>query len=452
MKSKSYLLTAISIIAFLALSAIQVHLVYNTYTLKKNAFISNVNNKMSSFDRVTTLDSISNTMQDYLLIQIRKYLSGEISKQEAINISLSQIDSLNLLYNSICSKELKYQKVLESAVILGNTNDTFVSIHKTKPLRFIGDDFLLDNAHILNISRNLSHSEYQQNGELITNSVELKFRDYVKIIDEKSIIIRQMNGILLGSFIIFLIVISLFYYSLKTLSKQRKINSIKTDFINNITHELKTPLTTIQVGTKSLRKIDIQQDTDVLNVTLNTIDRQNRRLQQLIDQVIHKSVKAEDIQLQFEKVDLIPFIRNLVIDYKVGTSDNNVKIITSYSLESLQVNIDKFHLTTALLNILQNALKYNKGEKVIHITVFIEKNQVLISIKDNGIGIPKKELKNIFDKFYRISQGDIHEYKSLGLGLYYTLQIIKSHKGSVTVKSKLNVGSNFTIKLPINYE
>lgn len=461
MKSKTSIFILVSIVAFLALSAIQAYLVYNTYTLKRNAFISNVKNEISPIDHNMTLDSISNVALSYVQNQLRDYKSGTISKQMAIDRSRNKIDSLNAYYKNIYKRLLterhldyafKYQKVLVSAVLLGKKNDTLFRWNGSKPFRVFGDDYPLDKAHTFSVSRNLSQSNYKnvESGEKKSLAIELKFRDYVKIIDEKSIIFKQMSGVLLGAFFIFLIMVGLFYYSLRSLLEQRKINTIKTDFINNITHELKTPLTTLNVGTKSLRNKAIMENTDSLNATLDTIDRQNLRLQRLIDQVIYKSVKAEDLQLRFEKTELTSFLQQIVADYKIGLTNQDVQLHTSFSEEKIHVQLDKFHFPTALLNILDNAVKYNKDEKKIWLTLSVENNQARISVKDNGVGIPKKELPRVFDKFYRISDGDVHPNKSLGLGLFYAHQIIKAHHGTLQIKSKPGKGSLFLIKLPLD--
>ncbi len=461
MKSKTSLLILISLIAFFALSAIQVYLVYNTYILKRNAFISHVKNEIESIDYDMTLDSIGDVGLDYLQSQLKEYNSGKIAKEEVVNQSLKKIDTLNQAYKKIYRKRLKerhleyaiqYQKVLESAVLLGDENDTIFPTGKSQNLRIFGDDFSLDKAHVINVSRNLSQQDYKNtvSGANESLSIEFKFRDYVKIIDEKSIIFKQMSGILLAAFLIFLIVVGLFYYSLRSLLKQRKINTVKTDFINNITHELKTPLTTLNIGTKSLRNKAILGNPKALNATLATIDRQNQRLQQLIDQVIHKSVKAENLQLQFKETELVSFLQQILTDYKMGITDQNVQFHTSFPREKISIPLDHFHFTTALINILDNAVKYNEGEKIIELKVSIEKDRVQITIKDNGIGIPKKELPQLFDKFYRVSNSDVHSYKSLGLGLFYTQQIIKAHHGSLQVKSKPGKGSLFLIKLSLD--
>src|SRR5699024_3625106 len=136
-------------------------------------------------------------------------------------------------------------------------------------------------------------------------------------------------------------------------------------------------------------------------------------------------------------------------DYKMGVTDQNVQFHTSFPKEKISVPLDHFHFTTALINIFDNAVKYNEGEKIIELKVSVEKNSVQITVKDNGIGIPKKELPQIFDKFYRVANSDVHSYKSLGLGLFYTQQIIKAHHGSLQVKSKPGKGSLFLIKLSL---
>lgn len=423
--------------------------------------MNNSKNKIESIDYDMTLDSLGDIGLDYLQNQLKEYNSDKISKEEVVNQSLKKIDTLNQEYKNIYRKRLKerhleyalqYQKVLESAVLLTVPNDTIFPTKDLQQLRIFGDDFSLDKAHTISVSRNLSQQEHKNTKNDVDESIniEFKFRDYVKIIDEKSIIFKQMSGILLGSFLIFMIVVGLFYYSLRSLLKQRKINTVKTDFINNITHELKTPLTTLNIGTKSLRNKAILENPKTLNAALDTIDRQNQRLQQLIDQVIHKSVKAKNLQLQFKETELISFLQQILTDYKIGVTDQNVQFNTSFPKEKIPIQLDNFHFTTALFNILDNAVKYNEGEKIIELKVSVEKDRVQITVKDNGIGIPKKELPQLFDKFYRISDGDVHSYKSLGLGLFYTYQIIKAHHGTIQVKSKLGKGSLFLINLSLN--
>src|SRR5699024_5048471 len=172
-----------------------------------------------------TLDSISDVALDYLQKQLMDYKSGKISKQKEIAKSRRKIDSLNVYYKKIYKKllaerhldyALKYQKVLESAVLLTVPNDTIFPTKDSQQLRIFGDDFSLDKAHTISVSRTLNQREHKNTVNDVNESVniELKFRDYVKIIDEKSIIFKQMSGILLGAFLIFLIVVGLFYYSL----------------------------------------------------------------------------------------------------------------------------------------------------------------------------------------------------------------------------------------------
>jgi signal transduction histidine kinase len=255
-----------------------------------------------------------------------------------------------------------------------------------------------------------------------------------------------MSMILFLSLLSISTLITLFVIAIKALIKQKKVSDIKTDFINNITHELKTPLTTLAISTKILERKDIRDNEIHFNSILNTISRQNNRLQSLIDQVLANSLDENEMEMQKEKISTEPFLNAIIEDFRIAYP--KVKIETHFATSETVLVLDKFHLTTAILNVLENAVKY--GSNTIVIKTTLQQNQFNLSIQDDGIGISKNKHSLLFDKFYRVEQGNLHNSKGLGLGLYYVDQIIKAHQGSIAVMSDLGKGAKFFISIPVN--
>jgi signal transduction histidine kinase len=259
------------------------------------------------------------------------------------------------------------------------------------------------------------------------------------------IVLSRMTFILILSLLSILTLITLFVIAIKALIRQKRVSDVKTDFINNITHELKTPLATLSISTKILEQKNIRENNENFNAIINTISRQNNRLQSLIDQVMANSLAENEIELQKEKIETEDFLLSIVNDFKITFPKINLKI--DFQTQKTILILDKFHLTTAFLNVLENAVKY--GSKTITIKTRIVENQFSVSIEDDGIGIEKNKQSLLFDKFYRVQQGNLHNTKGLGLGLYYVNQIIKAHQGSVNVVSDLGKGTQFTILLKV---
>lgn len=350
---------------------------------------------------------------------------------------------------------MDYKINIESIVILDrNENDTIYNVNKNQDIRLFGEDFDESESHVVNTSRWFSEHDFiEQQGDEVNMSnfnLEVKTVSSVLIKDWKRIVYGRMASLFIGSALLFLFVIGLMYYSIKNLITQKKIADIKTDFINNITHELKTPLATLSIATKSLKSDKIKSNTAAFDNTLHIVGRQNERLQKLIDQVLTNSLSNEALVLNKEQVIDNKYFNNILEDFKLSTQHTHLTIINDIYKPEVLLRLDKFHFATAILNILENAVKYGKSNTKIVIKTEIGNGNYAIIISDNGIGISEKHQKQIFDKFYRVSEGDLHEVKGLGLGLYYTHQIIKAHKGSININSELNKGTTFIIKIPLN--
>ncbi|WP_460220504.1 sensor histidine kinase [Psychroserpens sp. MEBiC05023] len=464
MKKKINLLIIASIFGLVALSIIQGYLINNTYKLKKDVFITETRRSISQIDDFSpALDSLSGIWQDHFLNTISDYKIG-ISKKEDILSGLQLvIDSINDTYRIEYQKALvennisygiQFHKKVKAIVLLDSIrNDTIFDIEKTPKRIILGDPISEENS--ISVSTTLWQTDHTStrvvNGEPKDISFYLMFQtqDKMDIAGWQKIVFKQMVGLLLLSLLIFSMVIGLLYYSIKSLITQKKIADIKTDFVNNMTHELKTPLATLSLATKMLKKDEVKIQTQLVDNTINTIERQNKRLQKLIDQVLNNSLGYNEMQLQKEPIQIKDYINTVLDDFMLAVKSKPITLNRKFIGSKATINLDKFYMTTALFNILENAVKYSGDDIKINCNVTSD-NDLTISIKDNGIGISEKDQKLVFDKFFRAGNKEIHNVKGLGLGLYYTNQIVKAHNGNISVMSKENEGTTFVLTIPFN--
>ena len=464
MLKKIRLLIISSVLGLLALSLVQGYLINNTYKLEKAAFITETRKSISRIDDLSpSLDSINDVWQNNFLNLVADYYVKSINKKEVLDKLNLKTGSINQFYIEKYQKEiskkdigydLKFQKIVKTIIVLdslGVQNDTIFE-SKTKPsFHLLGEKFTIEEGHRVSGSLWLTDHTFQRelDGEIqpITFNLQFETEDRMNIDDWKKIVLRRMTTLLILSVLIFLFVFGLLYYSIKNLITQKKIADIKTDFVNNITHELKTPLATLTLATKMLKKEEVLLKPTIIESTINTIERQNIRLQKLIDQVLNNSLGYQEIKLNKEVVNTNEYLNMIVDDFQLSLDSKSITFNKNITTNQ-DITIDKFYFTTALLNVLENAIKYGREDLVINFSAKTDTN-FTVSIKDNGIGIPKKQQLFLFDKFYRVGNKEVHNVKGLGLGLYYTHQIIKAHKGAIFVESEENIGTTFTIQIPI---
>ncbi len=450
MKQKINILTLLSTIVLVALCVMQYYLVKTTYNYKVAQFRLEVKEKLSEItndysDIDSTLfnnkDLIYKELAENYLID-RNYQS-QIKKQFIENHFRKQLtDKLQKKFDEeFPNNSIDFAIILNKFVIYNNTKKAD-TIFAEKPFienKMYGNLASLDDAFLIrNYVGTTSSNTLKHNYKLLTEDAL-----YVSVKNWEIIILKRMALLLFFAVASIITLITIFVITLKALIKQKKISDIKTDFINNITHELKTPLTTLSVSTKILERQEVKENVIIYNQLLNTINRQNERLQSLIDQVMSNSLGFEEIELHKEKIKANLFLTTILDDFKLTHS--NIAIITEFSIET-ELTLDKFHLTTAIINVLENAVKY--GAKTIYINTNLTTNLFSISIKDDGIGIAKNKQSLLFDKFYRVEQGNLHNTKGLGLGLYYVDQIIKAHKGTINLASDLGKGTQLVLSIP----
>lgn len=429
----------------------QLYLVKTTYRYKVAQFRMEVKDRLSKITNdYSSIDSAIFHKKDFLYQQLASNYLNDKSTGKQIKKQLLQNEfrtQLTLKLQQEFEQEfpdhsIDFAIVLNKFVMFNDLKQAD-TLFAEKPLienKMCGDLASLDDAFLIrNYVGTTSSSSSNANYKLLTEDAL-----YVSVKNWEFIVLKRMSLLLLFAFTSIITLISIFVITIKALIKQKKISDIKTDFINNITHELKTPLTTLSVSTKILERKDIKENEQLYNQLLNTINRQNDRLQDLIDQVMSNSLGYEEIELQKQKIKAHSFLQDIVADFKL--SHPNTSVETHFHTEETSITLDTFHLTTAILNVLENAVKY--GSTTISISTSLRKNVFSISIEDNGIGIEKGKHNLLFDKFYRVANGNIHSTKGLGLGLYYVDQIIKAHRGSIDLVSDLGKGTKLTLQLP----
>jgi two-component system, OmpR family, phosphate regulon sensor histidine kinase PhoR len=284
----------------------------------------------------------------------------------------------------------------------------------------------------------------------VGNNYRFHFDYFIDFSDKNRQVWEETSLSLSMAILSILIVVIIFIITYRNLMEERRLSNLKTDFINNMTHELKTPLSTITVAGKTLEMPQIRSDDSKILETAKLIGKQSLHLNQLINMILEISM-WERTQFQLEKrtVDIEEVMNDIVDSFKNG-GGNNSTIIKKYDFKGAKIDIDVVYFTTLLNNLLSNAVKYSDKVPEIEIEGFSENNNIFIKVSDNGIGINKIDQKHIFDKFYRASTGNIHKFKGLGLGLYYVKKIAEAHNGDVGVSSKPGKGSTFTVMLPFN--
>lgn len=262
-------------------------------------------------------------------------------------------------------------------------------------------------------------------------------------------LLSTMWASLLPSALFILIIILTFSYSIHSLLQQKKMAEVKTDFVNNMTHELKTPISTISLACEALTDPAMASDENNKNLFLDIIKKENKRLGTLVERVLQSAaLEKSEFSITKKPLHIHEIINQVVASVEIHVKNKGGKIFLELNSDNDFIEGDKVHLTNVMYNLLDNAIKYTPEAPQIHIKTSNDLEYFIISISDNGIGIKKENQKKIFENFYRVPTGNVHNVKGFGLGLSYVKTIVELHNGTVYVESELNKGSTFTVKLP----
>jgi two-component system phosphate regulon sensor histidine kinase PhoR len=247
--------------------------------------------------------------------------------------------------------------------------------------------------------------------------------------------------------------IGCFYIALMTIIRQKKLAEIKNDFINNMTHEFKTPISTISLATQLIQEDSSVVDNGTIQRYLGIIKDENVRLGQQVERVLQTAqMEREEIILKKRNVDIHELIQQVIDMNQPMLAAKQGSLTTDLQADPSNIRIDEVHISNVLNNLIDNAVKYSTSEPIIHIETTSDSSGFHLSISDQGIGMQKDVLGQVFEPFYRVPTGNVHNVKGFGLGLSYVKKIVVAHGGNVFVKSQVGKGSTFEITIPYGNE
>jgi len=316
-----------------------------------------------------------------------------------------------------------------------------------------GKQLLSDNFYnlYLDSSNNINHV-YPLQPPSGSNYENLVAEELLNVIvpNQKTIIWKEMFWFIIGAVVFTLIITTAFFITIRTLLKQKKLSEIKSDFINNMTHEFKTPLATISLAVDALKNDKVKGNEEKTGYFTNIIKEENKRMNKQVETILQAALlDKQEVQLNLKKLSahdmIISALNNITlqVEEKQGTLDVHL------DAEKDMILADEVHFTNLINNLLDNAVKYSKENLAIKLTTENSGNQLKIKIEDNGIGMNKETVNRIFEKFYRAHTGNIHNVKGFGLGLSYVKTMVEAHHGTIKADSVLGKGSTFIVMIPL---
>lgn len=265
---------------------------------------------------------------------------------------------------------------------------------------------------------------------------------------KRNFIFDSLN-LLLPSIGVVLLTLAIFIITIVVIFWQKQLNTMKNDFVNNMTHEFKTPISTISLASQMLQDQSVVMNPNMLKHVSNVIKDETKRLSLQVEKVLQMSMfENEKSTLKLSEIHLNNLIKDIISSFSLKVTSKGGEIVTNLKATKDMVLIDEIHFTNVIFNLMDNALKYCDKTPILTLETWNEKDNICVSIEDNGIGIKKEHLKKIFEKFYRVSTGNLHNVKGFGLGLAYVRKIVKDHQGVIKVESEVGLGTKFTIIIP----
>ena len=436
MKTKNKIIIIVTIISLVGLIISQFFLVKKTLETQKER-------KNILENQISLLNKEFNNNVIISLTKVRDKLIS--NNKEASGIYLEPVKQINQNYFVVSFYDQLNKEILNSLV-----SEEFQSYNITEEFQ-IGVYDCFSDSIIFDKYVSLSTNEKKQDIPQKWEHDGYYFGVYFP--SKKEITIPTDSSFpysLIFASLLIIIVVLFFGYTTSTVLKQKKISDITTDFINNMTHELKTPISTISLSVDVLKKSGELKGNEKLNRYINIIKTENKRLENQVERVLRiAKLEQGDIKLNFEELCLNDIIEGCIETFSVPIQDRQGKLTSKLGAIESNIYGDETHITNIIYNLLDNAKKYSEQAPDILIETINEDNKIKVLISDKGKGINKEDVNFIFNKFYRVSTGDVHNVKGFGLGLYYVKQMITKHGGDIEVKSKPGEGSTFILIFPI---
>jgi len=276
---------------------------------------------------------------------------------------------------------------------------------------------------------------------------------YIYFPKQNTFLLQETGFLVIPTFVLTAMLIGIFVFTILIILRQKKLSNIKNDFINNMTHELKTPISTISLASQMLRDNTVANTPKTIEHISGIIYQESKRLTTQVEKVLQMAVFNEGkLKLKFKEVNINTLIHSVVLNFELRVKSKNGQLTTELKADPYIIKGDEVHITNVLFNLLDNAVKYSKDEPRIVISTELKDEYLVVSVKDHGIGIQSEYVGQIFERFYRVPTGNVHDVKGFGLGLSYVKKIVDSHHGKIKVESAPNKGTKFMIYFPINAE
>ncbi len=415
--------------------------------------------KVMMVDSGTTNHELTMTLND------SAFKNGNVEKVKYRNEAfvfqgehLSEKDSSRIMLIEAALTELQFMDILPIDERLDTlTLDSAIAASLKKINIELDYSFAVTNARtdsmLLSVRNpsleNLSKSPYKTilfPGDFLvsTNFLILDFPN------KQFFIFSKLMSLILPTLFFMLIIITIFIYAIKLILGQRKTAVRLTDFINNMTHEFKTPISTIQLASEAISKNEVFSNKEKMLSFNKMILSENKRMQNQVDKILQIATLEEgDYILSIEQLDMHKLIDEAIESFSILLKQQNGTIIQNLQADNFEIDGDRVHLLNVICNLIDNALKYSKDNPEISIATKSEEGRLEISVKDKGIGIHPDDMKFVFDKYYRVGNVDVHDIKGFGLGLSYVKMMVEAHDGSVQLLSSLDKGTEVIISLPL---
>jgi len=355
-------------------------------------------------------------------------------------------------FNEIMASYLEPQDFMKEAIRKAGENPEFTYLFHMKEL------FLIDAGYEQQVYPDSLLFDPPPNGALLVgaytherNFFRISYDIYINFRNRTQMIFKEMWLIMILSTSTLLLVFFVYFMTLKNMLLQKRLSEMKTDFINNMTHELKTPLSTIAVASSTLENRSVIRHEEKVAELSGLIKKQNRHLTELIDRILDIKIWEKDqVRVKRQVVHVENWIRDLTDAFLLERNRDSMELTLEVDFPSETISLDEVHMSTAINNLLSNAVKYGRPPCLINLSVTEHEGFLILSVTDNGPGIRKDELKHIFEKFFRGRESRQRVIKGLGLGLYYVKQIVEAHQGTILARSDPGKKTEFIIKIPLS--
>ncbi len=446
MRMKSRFLIWLSALALLVLIAVQFMFVTDTYVTKQKQFDAKYGNLAREALREFNNQDFNFTFDSVL------YLMDNMALEYQFPHPDSMLPPVAEAFNKIMSGYVEPREFMKDFILKADENPEFTYMVHMKDL------FLLDAGFEQQVYPDSLLLDAPPDGALRVGSYthernffRISYDVYINFRNRTQLVLNEMWLILLLTAFTLLLVFSVYYMTLRNMLLQKRLSEMKTDFINNMTHELKTPLSTISVASSTLEKRDIIRQEDKVEELSGLIKKQNRHLTELIDRILDINIWEKDqVRVKRQQVKVDTWIRGLADAFRLERYQGSIELTLEVDFPTGSISMDDVHMSTAVNNLLSNAVKYGNSPCLINVSVSESEGFLRLCVADNGPGIRKDELKHIFEKFFRGRESKQRVTKGLGLGLYYVKQIVEAHGGTILARSDPGKKTEFIIKIPLS--